>query len=97
MAYSGTFSITVSGDPIKESSILGFEAQVQNRVLRVDENVELDERNFMRLTYTMKWTGIPKNMVALSNVWSTIKRIIDAYLEKWSYKINIDLVEREGG
>ena len=60
MAYSGTFSITVSGDPIKESSILGFEAQVQNRALRVDENVVLDERNFKRMTYVMKWTEYRK-------------------------------------
>lgn len=97
MVYSGNFSIIVSGDPIKESSILGFEAQVHNRALRVDENVVLIERNFMKITYTMTWEGIPKDIVALSHVWSTIKRIIDTYLVKWSYEIKIDMVEKEGG
>lgn len=97
VAYSGTFIITVSGDPRKDSSIISISSQIQSRALRIDKNVSMSERNFMRKTYTLEWTGIPKDMRALSSLWYTLQRIIGLYLENWSYDIKVKMVETEGG
>lgn len=97
MAYTGTFSITVYGEPRSESSVIIFVAQMHNRVLRIDEKAVLTERSFQRLSYTLIWTGTPKNMIAVSEAGMTISRIIEKYLTKWSYDIVIELVENAGG
>ena len=96
MAYSGTFSIEVTGDPRTGSSIVTFEARIHGRALMIDENVKMEERNFQRITYTIIWSGIPKNMVALTKTWDTLISIIDVNLTRWSFVVKVDLIEKEG-
>ena len=96
MAYSGTFEIDVVGDPRKESSIPTFEAMIHNRVLQIDQAARITERNFQRITYNITWSGLPKNMVALSAAWSTLQRVISTHLSNWTYSVKLILVEKEG-
>lgn len=96
MTYSGFFEINVTGDPRKISSIASFEAMIHNKALRIDPDVQLTENNFARMTYNMVWTGEFGNLNAITFVWSTLGRIIDTHLDKWTYTILAMLTEKGG-
>jgi hypothetical protein len=95
--YGGTFEINVVGNPIKSYSIRDFEATMGRKVLAVDIEAKVDERNFQGITYNITWTGTPRNMAALSAVWNYLRASIGVYLRVWTFKVVINLSEKGGG
>ncbi len=94
--YGGTFEINVVGNPVKSYSIRDFEVVMGRKVLAVDIEAKVDERNFQGITYNITWSGTPRNMVALTAVWNYLRASIGVYLIKWSFKVTVDLSEKEG-
>lgn len=88
--------IEISGAALNGKDITVFERRVHQRVLTIAPEAKNASYNFARLEWRFEWTAeiFDINKVDLLNKY--IKRLINEFLDKWTYGINIDYIESGG-
>lgn len=96
MALENKFIIEVSGDPRPGKDIEATKGKMHRACIKMDNNVKLEERNFMRISYRFTWTGTPVHVENIDNVWNEIGKIARERLEKWEYSLKMNYIETGG-
>jgi len=93
MNYQPGFVIKVGGSPKTDISLGRLKRLTQQKVLRIDSETKIEERNFAGLNYTLTWTGIVKDIYKLTLANRSIIEYAKRFLDRWEYKIKITIEE----
>jgi len=85
--------ITVAGSPYKYGDVERIKRLSHIKIIRIDSEVKLEERNFAGINYRYVWTGKIKNWYALTVAHRVILEEISKYLVKWEYSVKVNLSE----
>lgn len=96
MNVSGTFKITVQGDPKTGTDAYTFQLQVSARVRQIDPVFRFEETNFQRITYILVWSGVPQNLVAVDQAQKYIAERMGKSFRRWTYSIELNYEEKGG-
>ena len=88
--------IEISGAALPGKDITVFERRVHQRVLNIAPEAKNESYNFARLEYRFVWTAEKFDLNKIDSLRKQIKRLIDDFLDKWTYGINIDYKESGG-
>ena len=96
MEIAGSFKITVQGNPKVWTDAYTFSLQLSPRVMQIDPLFKFDESNFQKITYILKWWGVPMNLMAIDRAQAYIKVNISKYFNAWTYEIIVKYEEKGG-
>ncbi len=88
--------IEISGTALNGKDIEVFERRVHQRVIAIAPAAKNESYNFARLEWRFVWTVESFEIDKIDTLHGNIKRLINDFLDKWTYGINIDYIESGG-
>lgn len=89
------FYCKISGAPKEENSIDRLRTRVHQRMILVDPDIEVFERNFARLKFTLEWVGLPKNIDKIDFAYKAAVKVAEENLDGWEFSVSVMLLEKE--
>jgi len=88
--------IEISGTALNGKDIEVFERRVHQRIIANAPAAKNESYNFARLNWRFVWTAEKFDINKVDSLDKYIRRLINDFLDKWTYGINIDYIESGG-
>lgn len=90
----GSFTIQITGEIVKPGDQTVLINILRPRIDKFATDYEIDIYGFLRKSYRIEVKGVPLHFDYVDNLLASIKLHVVKYLRYWTFKIEIDLIER---
>jgi len=88
--------IVISGAVLAGKDIDIFQRRISQRVIAMAPKAEIEYYNFARLEWRFEFTAVEFDINKVDQIHQQLKRLINEFLDKWIYKVNINFIESGG-
>lgn len=92
----GTFTLNISGVPLKSGSVELLLGILKNRFEKFSKDHQVNWTHFGKLEYRIEVKGTPGDFPYLDNMIKGVQLYTPRYLDKWKIDIVVDYIETGG-